>query len=248
MSTLPVAVAEAIKGWLAAGEIEVFFGYTPGPTGLRATPTMARTPEEVDALIWDATCETNLAVYIPKHKGHKVGLMAKGCDARAIVGLIQESQVARENLRIVGAACAGVIDPRRVASALGLYIEELEGARLDTDRLTIEGAEMPLSEAMVEQCGACTQHTPSLYDVLIGEPGGAPRPSRRRGGSTPPFTRWRPSRTSAGRASAEVSRCNLCYACRNACPCVTAPSALPTARRPNGRTPRPPRRTSSSSR
>jgi len=221
MSTLPVAVAEAIKGWLAAGEIEVFFGYTPGPTGLRATPTMARTPEEVDALIWDATCEANLAVYIPKHKGHKVGLMAKGCDARAIVGLIQEGQVARENLRIVGAACAGVIDPRRVASALGLYIEELEGARLDTDRLTIEGAEMPLSEAMVEQCGACTQHTPSLYDVLIGEPGGAPR-AEPEGAADPYATVHAMEALSAderwARFTAEVSRCNLCYACRNACP------------------------------
>ena len=73
MRMLPAPIAEAIKGWLAAGEIEVFFGYEPGPTGLRATPAFARTPEEVDRLIWDATCEGNLAVFLPKYKGRKAG-------------------------------------------------------------------------------------------------------------------------------------------------------------------------------
>ena len=217
MRMLPAPIAEAIKGWLAAGEIEVFFGYEPGPTGLRATPAFARTPEEVDRLIWDATCEGNLAVFLPKYKGRKVGLMAKGCDGRAIVGLLQEDQIQRENLRIVGVSCPGVIDPRKAAARLGLFLDELDGATLDTDHLTVEGQEIPLGEALYDQCLACTQHAPSLYDVLLGEPIAPQEPA------VDPYAAVHEMETLSdderwARFSAEVSRCNLCYACRNACP------------------------------
>ena len=81
-------------------------------------PPLSVSAEDVDRLIWDATCENNLVAFLPKYRGKKVGIMVKGCDSRAIVGLMQEGQVLRENLRIVGVSCPGVVDPRRVAPSV----------------------------------------------------------------------------------------------------------------------------------
>ena len=115
MTTLPQAIQDRIAEWLSAGEddedrIDVFIGYEGGPVPLRATPAFIRRPEDVGRLIWDATCENNLAAFLPNYKGQKVGIMVKGCDSRAINGLLQEGQVERENLRIVGVSCSGVIE------------------------------------------------------------------------------------------------------------------------------------------
>jgi hypothetical protein len=86
MMPLPPAVREQIVAWLAAGEIELFIGYELGPLPLRAAPAFARTPEEVERLIWDATCAPNLAAFcrVPRPPDR---LLVKGCDARAVVGL-----------------------------------------------------------------------------------------------------------------------------------------------------------------
>lgn len=216
MSRLPGHVAEAIKGWLSAGEIELFIGYLPGALGLRATPAFVRSAEEVDALIWDATCENNLAAFLPKYRGHKVGIMVKGCDSRALVGLLQEGQLKRENLRIVGVSCAGVVDPRKAAARLGLFLDDLDEARLDTDRILVGDRAMPQAEALYDLCLACRQHNPIISDVQMGEavpdePGQEPYAAVHEMEALPEDERW-------ARFTAEVARCNLCYACRNACP------------------------------
>jgi len=216
MSRLPEHVAEAIKGWLAAGEIEVFIGYQPGALGLRATPAFVRRPEEVDDLIWDATCENNLAAYLPKHGARKTGIMVKGCDARCVTALLQEGQQRRENLRIVGVPCRGVVDPRKVAAGLGLCVEDLDAACMDTDRVVVGDQAMPVGDAFYDVCQECRFHNPLVYDVLLGEmveeaPAATPFAAVREIEALSDEERW-------ARFAAETSRCNLCYACRNACP------------------------------
>ncbi len=216
MSRLPGHVAEVIKGWFATGEIELFIGYLPGAAGMRATPAFVRTPEEVDDLIWDATCENNLVAFLPKHGGRRTGIMVKGCDARAVVGLLQEGQLKRENLRIVGVPCPGVVDPRKVAAGLGLFLDDLDEAEMDIDRITAAGQSMPISAAYHDVCLACRQHNPNVSDVLLGEPvdeepAQEPYATVHEIEELPEAERW-------ARFSAEMARCNLCYACRNACP------------------------------
>jgi len=214
-NALPQDVRDAIAGWLQTGEIEVFIGYEAGPVPLRATPAFIRKPEDVGRLIWDATCENNLAAFLPKYRGKKVGIMVKGCDARAIVGLMQEAQWSRENLRIVGVACPGVVDPRKVAGALGVSVDEIEDARLDGDGVAVDGRVLALADVLHDTCTHCEGHVPAMYDVLFGTYDGED--------SEPDYSHVRAMEAldTDGRwerFTAEVSRCTLCYACRNACP------------------------------
>jgi len=63
--------------------------------------------DDAAKLIFDRTCENNLANYLHKLKGKRVGIVVKGCDERSVVGLIQENQVSRDELVIIGAPCDG---------------------------------------------------------------------------------------------------------------------------------------------
>ncbi|NIO18560.1 4Fe-4S ferredoxin, partial [bacterium] len=48
----------------------------------------------------------------------KVGIVAKGCDIRSIVGLIKEKQTKREDVFIIGVPCPGIIDRKRIENIL----------------------------------------------------------------------------------------------------------------------------------
>ena len=216
MNSLPQAIQEAIVGWLKAGDIELFIGYETGAVPLRATPLFVRQPEDVQRLIWDATCENNLLAFLPKYHGKKVGIMVKGCDSRAILGLIQENQVKRENLRIVGVNCAGVADPRKVAARLGVTLEDLEDLSLEDGQVVAGEVRLPLPEVIYDLCIACDRHNPIVYDLHLGEeladdPQADPFAHVHEMETLSADERWE-------RFSREVQRCNLCYACRNACP------------------------------
>lgn len=216
MNALPKPIQEAIQSWLSSGEIELFIGYEAGTVPLRATPAFVRHSEEVARLIWDVTCENNLAAFLSKYRGKKVGLMVKGCDSRAIVGLMQEGQWTRENLRIVGVSCPGVIDPKRVAEKLGIWIEDLEDAHVEGEQVLANGQRLAVGEVLYAVCEACVHHNPVIADIQMGEAVPDPDPDNafahvREMEALSAEERW-------ARFTGELERCNLCYACRNACP------------------------------
>ncbi len=215
MSALPQAIQEAIADWLVSKAIDVFIGYERGSVPLRAAPVFVRRPEDVGRLIWDASCENNLAAFLKQFRGKKVGLMAKGCDSRAIVGLMQEGQVIRENLRVVGAPCSGVVDPRKVAEKASVSVEDLEDVSLNEDHLLVAGRSIRIAETIYDLCRDCSVHNPALYDLQLGEPVAE--------GPSDPFAHVRAIEALSAedrwaRFEHELERCNLCYACRNACP------------------------------
>jgi ferredoxin len=144
----------------------------------------------------------------------------KGCDARAVVALIQERQLPRDKLVLVGIACPGVVDARKAERALGEH--EALGAGEDTKgniRVVIEdGSEITLrrDEVLSDACLECRSPTPSVHDVLLGTPaqGRDPGAARQRAAefeSRPGEARW-------GRFQEMMSRCIRCNACRQACP------------------------------
>ena len=49
-----------------------------------------------------------------KEDFQKIGVVVKGCDSRAIVQIIQEKGLNREDLVIIGIPCKGVIDPKKI--------------------------------------------------------------------------------------------------------------------------------------
>jgi len=203
---------------LETGRVEVVVGYRRGTEPLTATPAFVRDPEQAATLIFDATCGTNLATYLPRLKGRKVAVVVKGCDERSVIGLLQEQQAQREDLVLLGAPCPGVLDRKRLLQATGGQ-SPVDG-RIDAEELVLRlpGAELRLrlAEVMDVGCRVCAWRNPRLADYLIGDP----VPTEERPDFDPEVaeleqataeTRWE-------RFRQEMSKCILCFACRNLCP------------------------------
>ena len=112
---IEAALKTEIAGLISGGSVELVVGYGPGFGDRGVRPLFIRTAEEADRLVWNEGCRHNLATYLLKEPclqairaGGRVGIVAKGCDVRAIVELIQERQLRREDIDIVGVVCSGV--------------------------------------------------------------------------------------------------------------------------------------------
>ena len=110
MSDTTTAIREIAKKLLEEGKVDLIIGFENGTLPSRSSPCFIRKPADVEKLIWNSNCENNLAKYLPGRKEKVVGIIANGCNSRAIVGLIQEKQVDRDKLVILGVPCEGMTD------------------------------------------------------------------------------------------------------------------------------------------
>jgi ferredoxin len=131
---------------LAKSRVKLVLGYGPGYLGAGVRPLFVRRPEDADRLVWNDRCAENLSAYLVREpilgaikSGGQVAIVAKGCDARAIVALIQEKQIKRESVLVIGMVCDGVV------------VEEAGAAGTPT------------------KCLECEWHTPPLCDELVGD-------------------------------------------------------------------------------
>jgi len=224
---------ETAEGFLGVKKVDLFLGYEKASLPFRTTPVFVTAPEEADRLAWNPFCAANLAVYLPRlfkapadareakaASPPTVAVVVKGCDARSVVALIQEHQVPREKLVLIGVACPGMVDARKAESALGEQ-EALgagEDAKGNIRAVAEDGTEITLrrEQVLADVCLECRSPTPAVYDVLLGTPvepkeGGVARRRMAEFESKPPDARWAKFRQT-------VSRCIRCNACRQACP------------------------------
>jgi formate dehydrogenase subunit beta len=143
---------ERVEELLSEGKVKLVVGYGTGASG-EVRPMLVRTPEEARKLVWNSACVHNLASYLTHppvagvlRGGEKVGVVVKGCDARAVVTLIQERQIGRDQVHVIGMVCDGVADPR-------------------SDR-----------RGLAVKCGGCEVCVPLFYDDLIGDASRVKRP------------------------------------------------------------------------
>jgi len=86
------------------------------PCAPLSVPCFIDSPADVEKLMWDNRCIPTLSGYLidskakaTSVKNNKVAIVAKPCDARAIVSLIQEKQLKRDDIHIIGLTCAGMV-------------------------------------------------------------------------------------------------------------------------------------------
>lgn len=208
-------IREVAKQLLADQKVDLVVGFAKGTLPLRSTPYFARTPEQAENLIWSATCENNLANFVRK-RTDKVAVIAKGCDVRAIVALIKEGQINRENLTIIGVPCEGMVDRKQICQAIGCQ---------DILEATDQGAELSLkgknfektlakADVMFGSCKTCQYNTPVIFDELIGEALPAKEANY---DDIAAFEALSTAERNAFIAK-EMEKCIRCYACRQACP------------------------------
>jgi len=229
-------IREVARGLLQQKEVDLVVGFETGSLMLRSTPCFVRGEPDVDRLVWNRFCDNSLAKYLPK-RTDKLAIIAKACDARAVVELIKENQIPRQQVIIVGVPCEGMVSRRRLEAELDgrevTGIEEKDGKLI----VTGEGFSRTLdvNEYLEASCQACAHPNPPVYDILVGEPVTDKAPAdadASQFGEESPHKRWQ-------YITAEVSKCMRCYACRQACPMCYCQECFVDKTRPQwiGKTP-----------
>ena len=195
-----------VKELLKGKQADVVIGYKRSPDGISAIPAFVNTEEGVENLIWDAYCVYNLSNYLKDFPGKRIGIIAKGCDVKSIIVLLQENQLKREDVFIIGVECSGVIGEKRLGSGKEA-IEEI-------------GSD--------EKCKGCETSTPSLYDVLISQKEQKKQVS---GLEEDVYEAVRKFEAKSIEErfkfwQEEFSRCIRCYACRQICPLCYCPRCV----------------------
>lgn len=215
-------------------DLDMVIGWEQGFDPLRATPFYMKTPEDVDRMVWGPMCVHNLATYLTGLKGKKVGIVAKGCDSRAIVELLQEKLINRDEVVVFGLPCPGVVSVKKVGRRLGT-LDYVESVELKGDSLVVvsEGLEnsLPMAEVAADKCGRCEYNGALVSDVFVGEQ----KPSE----VTDDYAdvvafEEKPLEERMDHWLKEMDRCVKCYACRNACPmCVCRDHCVAQSRDPH---------------
>lgn len=202
-TSIYAAITEAIRGeaqrLLSNGEVIAIVGYRAGRRRGSTQPVVACAAAVASTLIFTPACVNNLAVYLTKAKKEtprngKIGIVVKGCDLKALVGLMGESQLKREDLYIIGVPCAGVL-ASTVQPATGLTAETIApkcrecGERLPQGCDFVPSVELPVMPALEKSYSAEIARLEALT----------------------PAERW-------SYWKEQFAKCIKCYACRQVCP------------------------------
>lgn len=183
------------KRLLQEKQVNAILGYECGRLGAR--PAVVTEGDACDRLIFDHRCVQNLAAYLSPRRTLVAGLgriavVIKPCDAKAVAGLIRESQIKRENMVLIGLRCGGVVtDPA-------------SSNELDSDTLA-------------PRCAACEKNEPALADHILGECKTIPAGKEKRNEQLAQIEAMSSAEKLALWTSL-LSRCTRCYACRQVCP------------------------------
>jgi ferredoxin len=205
---------------LEQGKVGTIVGYEAGSLKFTNTPLITKDKEADDRLVINPFIINNLSVFL-KDIGGKVGVVAKGCDIRSIVSLIQDKQLARENVVIIGVPCAGIIDLDKIEKLMGKDRDELDDIVRENDKVIVtvqrSKKEYPAKDVLIDSCLACDQPKIKEYDILLDEEATvvcddeASRSLIKKLEAMPPAQRWEFWKS-------QFERCIRCYACRQVCP------------------------------
>lgn len=180
---------------LADGTVQVVIGWETSRLGPR--PVTITEAGDAARLVFDARCVHNLATYLDPRRTQvkdlgRAAVVVKGCDAKAVAGLLRESQLRRDDLVLIGVRCGGVVrDPAGPAE------------------LTLE--------TVAPRCAGCDIREPHLVDYLVGEAQPEPPQVASIDERVAALDALTPAERFAFWA-AEMDKCVRCYACRQVCP------------------------------
>ncbi len=199
MKEISVRIKEIAKGLLEKGQVDIFMGWEEGDFEFQTRPFFARNVEDTEKLIFNEYSIHNLSNALLKFRdGHeKIGIVVKGCDSRGIVRLLEDMQIKRERLYIVGVCCPGMRDPLEAMQDISAFNTA------------------PKAGALAAKCLNCLQPNPVIYDERLGDEQ-APRIEGDRFAKVSEIEKMTPNERYQFFEDI-FSRCIRCYACRQAC-------------------------------
>jgi ferredoxin len=210
-------------------DVKYLIGWEKGTYGFQVTPFFATTSDDIDKLIFSPLCVHNLAVFptleekLPLRKGaeedtRKIGLIVKGCDSRAIVQIIQEKGLNRDDLVIIGIPCTGVIDSKKIKEK---FPNQTKTADVEEDdknfiiRINGKTHKIYKEELLMDKCKQCQFPNPLIYDVIIGS---EIKTKGETGYKNIESFEKKPLKEKWEYWEKQFEKCIRCYACRNVCP------------------------------
>ncbi|MEF8823305.1 MAG: hypothetical protein V5B78_03040 [Desulfohalobiaceae bacterium] len=217
MQELTQKIRESAKRLLQEGQVDCVLGYRKGTVPMQERPFFAYTPQDADQLVWTRFCVSNLANFLIGRQD-RVAVAAQGCVSRNIVGLIQEKQITREQVYVIGLHSPGMVDRGKVQALFPDRV--IHSVEEDGEELIVNGADfserIKVRDVKRDNCNTCIRRNAVIYDELIGEQGEESGGGNIDKVSAPweklsPEERWE-------RFEETFKDCIRCYACRDVCP------------------------------
>jgi ferredoxin len=215
-STINGALRQAAAQLLAEGKAGVVVGYGRANGGPSAGPAFVRRAEDAERLLFDATCFANLAVYLTKKEvrdlaraggtgvppvgtqagslSHRIALVVKGCDLRAVNVLLREHVIERGDVVLIGVRCPGVGEPL-LPKCTACDVHDPQGCDVvvgEPGGTGVGGTGVP---PVGTQAGSLSHRYPLVAPIE----------------EMPLDKRW-------AYWAEQLGNCIRCYACRQACP------------------------------
>lgn len=201
MKEINSKIQEIAARLLKEKQVDLVLGWKKGELDFQVKAFIARTEEDAKSLFFNEYCIHNLSANLLKFRdsNEKIAIVVKGCDSRGVVRLLEDRQIKRERLYIIGVACPGMKDPlTAMRSHAGL-----------NPKKDAEGG-------LAAKCRECMQPNPVICDELVGTQ------------QQPNFQGERFARVNAVENmnaneryqffEETLSKCIRCYACRQVCP------------------------------
>ncbi|SDL71872.1 4Fe-4S dicluster domain-containing protein [Halarsenatibacter silvermanii] len=206
MEKLTAALRKKAKKALQSGEVDAVIGWKKGVFSWQSPPKIFENSKELDELIVDEFCATNLSKYLTREflQNKKVGIPLRGCDSLAFNQLSQDGQIDREKLLLWGISCSGILDPQKLKK---------QGLRSDFQKAADS------ENLLLSKCQRCPQQKPLGCDeMLCGEEDFDGEDKDEEGfEDVEELEEWsREKRYNFWQE--QLSSCIKCFACRNVCP------------------------------
>lgn len=210
---------EEILKILEKKDVKNVICYTTGSYGFQTRPFFITKKEDIEKVIFSPFCLHNLSLYVNNNSDEKrTGIVVKGCDSKSLVQLIQEKQLKREKILIIGIPCKGVIDPKKLREKISEPLENVIVKETD-ESYTITNNDKKYrfdkKDLVFDKCLSCEYPTPIIYDVLIDE---KIKPSIKENYNQIITFEKKPLEDKWKFWEEQFSKCIRCYACRNVCP------------------------------
>ena len=215
---------EKAEALLADGTVNRVLGWKNGEFSYDVTPALFESVEDMKKdFVYGDFSGANFSKYLIKEtkKGEgKTLVFLKPCDTYSFNQLLTEHRFDREKVYVVGIACDGMVDIKKIKNAFGDGIVSVDAT---TDTLKVETLydgvkEIAKAEVLAERCRNCKSKKHVAYDELIGEDGEVISSNRfdqvdelEKMTADERFAFWQN----------ELSRCIRCNACRDVCPACT---------------------------
>lgn len=215
-STIQENIREKVRKALKENKAELVIAYGAGSVPYKTKPLFIKNEKDADKIVWNSFCNINLARYLVKYPGKKIGIVAKGCDTRAIVSLIKEKKVNRDNICIIGVSCGGMTAVSDIDKKVPVSI--IDSITENSGKIIITAGEskteLERKDFINVSCGDCIYPNPVISDETTGE---KVTPAKDRYGKIKEFEKLS-EKERAEYFKKEFDKCIRCYACREVCP------------------------------